>query len=233
MKKTFKILVCASLCVFLSACSKQNDDYILTFFDALDKTLQIDSGHIDGKLTIETDSPASMNFDLYLDQTDKIQLALNVTGESDSVKNQEIAQFYIKDGKTYLNYLGTTSQSVAENIGIDSDEKLSVSNPFLSYSDDELKEIFTSSKKNGDTYTFKIDKDKLESFLDAYGSMTIDSANIETTIQDGYFSTFKLTVKGFQTINDEKANIDVTINCTFEEINSLDSITFPDNLDTY
>ena len=55
--------------------------------------------------------------------------------------------FYINDNKTYLNSMGTTSQSILSNLGIDGNQKISVYDPFMNFTDDELTSFMQSSSK--------------------------------------------------------------------------------------
>lgn len=233
MKKILSLLFAICLILNLSACSTNDDEYILTFFDALDNTLDIDSGHIEGTVTSRSDDSSTMNFDLFLNQTESIELALSIGLEANNNIQDDFIDFYIKDGKTYLKYLETTSQSLAENIGIDPTSKLSVSNPFLDFTDDELKAFFSSAKKDDNTYTFELNTTTISSLLDSLGSIVVQDATLIATIENDYLESISLQITGVQTVNEDQASIDITIDALFDQINSLDHIDFPDNLDSY
>lgn len=217
----------------LAACSSNNDDYALEFFSALDNTLELNSGHIQGTFTSNNEDASKIKFDLQLNQKDNLQLALDLDLEAGDNAEDNFLNFYIKDNKTYLNSYGTTSQSLLENLGINGSEKLSVYNPFLNYTDDELKALFTRSKKNGNNYSFTIDGSLISSYLDSMGSVTIEDATLDATIEDNYITSLTLGISGLQDVETQQVIIDVTIECTLDQINSLDTVTYPADLENY
>lgn len=217
----------------LAACSSNNDDYALEFFSALDNTLELNSGHIQGTFTSNNEDASKIKFDLQLNQKDNLQLALDLDLEAGDNAEDNFLNFYIKDNKTYLNSYGTTSQSLLENLGINGSEKLSVYNPFLNYTDDELKALFTRSSKNGNNYSFTIDGSLISSYLDSMGSVTIEDATLDATIEDNYITSLTLVISGLQDVETQQVIIDVTIECTLDQINSLDTVTYPADLENY
>ena len=217
----------------IAACSSNNDDYALEFFSALDNTLELNSGHIQGTFTSNNEDASKIKFDLQLNQKDNLQLALDLDLEAGDNAEDNFLNFYIKDNKTYLNSYGTTSQSLLENLGINGSEKLSVYNPFLNYTDDELKALFTRSSKNGNNYSFTIDGSLISSYLDSMGSVTIEDATLDATIEDNYITSLTLGISGLQDVETQQVVIDVTIECTLDQINSLDTVTYPADLENY
>lgn len=217
----------------LAACSSNNDDYALEFFSALDNTLELNSGHVQGTFTSNNEDASKIKFDLQLNQKDNLQLALDLDLEAGDNAEDNFLNFYIKDNKTYLNSYGTTSQSLLENLGINGSEKLSVYNPFLNYTDDELKALFTRSSKNGNNYSFTIDGSLISSYLDSMGSVTIEDATLDATIEDNYITSLTLWISGLQDVETQQVVIDVTIECTLDQINSLDTVTYPADLENY
>lgn len=217
----------------LAACSSNNDDYALEFFSALDNTLELNSGHIQGTFTSNNEDASKIKFDLQLNQKDNLQLALDLDLEAGDNAEDNFLNFYIKDNKTYLNSYGTTSQSLLENLGINGSEKLSVYNPFLNYTDDELIALFTRSSKNGNNYSFTIDGSLISSYLDSMGSVTIEDATLDATIEDNYITSLTLGISGLQDVETQQVIIDVTIECTLDQINSLDTVTYPADLENY
>ena len=217
----------------IAACSSNNDDYALEFFSALDNTLELNSGHIQGTFTSNNEDASKIKFDLQLNQKDNLQLALDLDLEAGDNAEDNFLNFYIKDNKTYLNSYGTTSQSLLENLGINGSEKLSVYNPFLNYTDDELKALFTRSSKNGNNYSFTIDGSLISSYLDSMGSVTIEDATLDATIEDNYITSLTLGISGLQDVETQQVIIDVTIECTLDQINSLDTVTYPADLENY
>lgn len=233
MKKIFTFFISTFMVLNLAACSSNNDDYALEFFSALDNTLELNSGHIQGTFTSNNKDASKIKFDLQLNQKDNLQLALDLDLEAGDNAEDNFLNFYIKDNKTYLNSYGTTSQSLLENLGINSSEKLSVYNPFLNYTDDELKALFTRSSKNGNNYSFTIDGSLISSYLDSMGSVTIEDATLDATIEDNYITSLTLGISGLQDVETQQVVIDVTIECTLDQINSLDTVTYPADLENY
>lgn len=233
MKKIFTFFISTFMILNLAACSSNNDDYALEFFSALDNTLELNSGHIQGTFTSNNEDASKIKFDLQLNQKDNLQLALDLDLEAGDNSEDNFLNFYIKDNKTYLNSYGTTSQSLLENLGINGSEKLSVYNPFLNYTDDELKALFTRSSKNGNNYSFTIDGSLISSYLDSMGSVTIEDATLDATIEDNYITSLTLGISGLQDVETQQVVIDVTIECTLDQINSLDTVTYPADLEYY
>lgn len=233
MKKIFTFFISSFMILNLAACSSNNDDYALEFFSALDNTLELNSGHIQGTFTSNNEDASKIKFDLQLNQKDNLQLALDLDLEAGDNAEDNFLNFYIKDNKTYLNSYGTSSQSLLENLGINGSEKLSVYNPFLNYTDDELKVLFTRSSKNGNNYSFTIDGSLISSYLDSMGSVTIEDATLDATIEDNYITSLTLGISGLQDVETQQVVIDVTIECTLDQINSLDTVTYPADLENY
>lgn len=233
MKKIFTFFISTFMVLNLAACSSNNNDYALEFFSALDNTLELNSGHIQGTFTSNNEDASKIKFDLQLNQKDNLQLALDLDLEAGDNAEDNFLNFYIKDNKTYLNSYGTTSQSLLENLGINGSEKLSVYNPFLNYTDDELKALFTRSSKNGNNYSFTIDGSLISSYLDSMGSVTIEDATLDATIEDNYITSLTLRISGLQDVETQQVVIDVTIECTLDQINSLDTVTYPADLENY
>lgn len=233
MKKIFTFFISSFMILNLAACSSNNDDYALEFFSALDNTLELNSGHIQGTFTSNNEDASKIKFDLQLNQKDNLQLALDLDLEAGDNAEDNFLNFYIKDNKTYLNSYGTTSQSLLENLGINGSEKLSVYNPFLNYTDDELKALFTRSSKYGNNYSFTIDGSLISSYLDSMGSVTIEDATLDATIEDNYITSLTLGISGLQDVETQQVIINVTIECTLDQINSLDTVTYPADLENY
>lgn len=233
MKKIFTFFISTFMVLNLAACSSNNNDYALEFFSALDNTLELNSGHIQGTFTSNNEDASKIKFDLQLNQKDNLQLALDLDLEAGDNAENNFLNFYIKDNKTYLNSYGTTSQSLLENLGINGSEKLSVYNPFLNYTDDELKALFTRSSKYGNNYSFTIDGSLISSYLDSMGSVTIEDATLDATIEDNYITSLTLGISGLQDVETQQVIIDVTIECTLDQINSLDTVTYPADLENY
>ena len=228
MKKFLTLILTCFLSLSLAGCSSsKNNDDILTFFDALGNTLNLKSAQISGTLDMKD---SKMNIDAQILQKEDLQVATSIgLVAGDHVKNNFL-NFYIKDGKTYLNSMGTKTQSTVDKIGLKKKSKLNTYNPFLDLTNDQLCELFDSSKKENDTYTFKINTSKLATLLDNMGSIKLDDATLEATIKNKKISHMILSFTGKQTVNKASADIDISIELSIKKLNK---INFPNDLDSY
>ncbi len=228
MKKFLTLIITCFLSLSLVGCSNsKNNDDILTFFDALGNTLNLKSVQINGTLDMKD---SKMNIDAQILQKEDLQVATSIgLVAGDHVKNNFL-NFYIKDGKTYLNSMGTKTQSTVDKIGLKKNSKLNTYNPFLDLTDDQLCKLFDSSKKENDTYTFKVNTSKLATLLDNMGSVKLDHATLVATIKSEKISHMILSFTGTQTVDDASANIDVSIELSIKKLNK---INFPNDLDNY
>lgn len=228
MKKILTLIITCFLSLSLVGCSNsKNNDDILTFFDALGNTLNLKSAQISGTLDMKD---SKMNIDAQILQKEDLQVATSIgLVAGDHVKNNFL-NFYIKDGKTYLNSMGTKTQSTIDKIGLKKNSKLNTYNPFLDLTDDQLCKLFDSSKKENDTYTFKVNTGKLATLLDNMGSVKLDHATLVATIKNEKISHMILSFTGTQTVDDANADIDVSIELSIKKLNK---INFPNDLDNY
>lgn len=228
MKKILTIILTCFLSLNLAGCSsKKSDDDILAFFNALDNTLNLKSAQINGSLTMKD---SKLNIDAQILQKDDLQVASSIGLVAGKNVQNDFLNFYIKDGKTYLNSMGTKTQSTVDKIGLKQNSKLNTYNPFLDLTDDQLCELFDSSKKENDTYTFKVNTSKLATLLDNMGSVKLDHATLVTTIKNEKISHMILNFTGTQTVDDASADIDVSIELSIKKLNK---INFPNDLDAY
>lgn len=228
MKKIFTLILTCFLSLSLSGCSSsKNNEDILTFFNALDNTLNLKSAQISGTLDMKD---SKLNIDAQILQKEDLQIASTIGLVAGGNVQNNFLNFYIKDGKTYLNSMGTKTQSTVDKIGLKTNSKLNTYNPFLDLTDDQLCELFDSSKKENDTYTFKVNTSKLATLLDNMGSIKLDNATLEATIKNKNISHLVLSFTGKQTVDDASANIDVSVELSIKKLNK---IIFPNDLDSY
>lgn len=228
MKKIVTFIITCFLSVSLIGCShSKNNDDILAFFDALDNTLNLTSADVSGTLNMKD---SKLNIDAQILQKDDLQVASSIGLEANKHVQNNFLNFYIQDGKTYLNSMGTKTQSTVDKIGLKKNQKLNAYNPFLDCTDDELCALFDSSKKEGNNYSFTINTGKLAALLDNLGSVKLDKANLEATIKNKKISHLILNFTGTQTIEKKSADIDISIELNIKKLNK---ISFPDDLDTY
>lgn len=227
MKKFITTILSLCLLFALSGCSSKSEDDILTFFNALDNTLQYENATISGSLNM---NDSIMNVDMQYNQKNNLEVAAKIGLEAGGNTQDEFLSFYIKDGKTYLNSMGTKTQSTVDKIGLKKKSKLNIYNPFLDFTDDELQEFFTKTNKDGNNYQFTIDASKLSTLLDNLGSVSVESSKLEATIKNDKITHLKLSILGTQTIEETSADVDITLDIN---IKKGAAIEFPDDLDSY
>ena len=228
MKKILTLIITCFLSLSLSGCSNsKNNEDILAFFNALDNTLNLKSAQISGTLDMKD---SKLNVDAQILQKEDLQVASNIGLVAGKNVQNNFLNFYIKDGKTYLNSMGTKTQSTVDKIGLKKNSKLNAYNPFLDLTDDELCELFDSSKKENDTYTFKVNTSKLATLLDSMGSVKLDNATLDATIKNRKISHMILSFTGKQTVDEASADIDISIELSIKKLNK---INFPNDLDSY
>ena len=229
MKKILTFIITCFLSISLVGCQSNtvNDDDVLAFFDALDNTLQLNRANINATVNM---SDSKMIIKAKLNQKSKLQVEAKVDLEANGNTQKNFLAFYIKDGKTYLNNLGTKTQSTVDKIGLKENSKLSVYNPFLDFTDDNLIACFKSSKKSGDDYHFEVNTSKLATLLDSMGTISLDSASVDATIKNKKITKLSFSFTGEQTMDSESADIDVSCDLT---IKKFTKIHYPSDLDSY
>lgn len=233
MKKILSLICVLCLGFALCGCSSKNNEDILAFFKAFHNTLDTESGHIQATMTMESNDTSTIDLDLQYMQNGGLQVSSTVDLESNGNRQDDFLNFYIRDGKTYLNSMGTKSQSVLSNLGIDGSDKISFYDPFMNFTDEELCSFVKSSSKDGDTYSYQLDASLFSSLLDSLGTVNVEDATLEATIEHETLSHFIFTLSGEQNIEKDQANVQITIDCTISDFNSLDSIDFPSDLESY
>lgn len=233
MKKILSIVCAFFLLIGIGGCSSKSDEDILAFFEAFHNTLNAQSGHITAQIQMDSTDQSIIDIDLQMLQKEDLQIALSMDLESNGNRQEDFLQFYTRDGKTYLNSMGTTSQSVLSNLGIDASEKISVYDPFMNFSDSELCDLIESSSKDGNTYSLTIDPSLISTLLDSFGTVDVESSTLDAVIENETLSSFTLDVSGRQTLEEASENIRFKIDCQIEDLNKLQSIAFPEDLESY
>lgn len=229
MKKICTLIITCFLVISLSACqnNSKNKEDILTFFDALDNTLQLNQANIEATLNM---NDQIMDIHAQINQKDSLQVKAKMDLEANGNTQKNFLAFYIKDGKTYLNSMGTKTQSTVDKIGLKENSKLNLYNPFLDFSDDDLVACFNSSSKKGNEYHFDVNTSKLATLLDNFGTISLDEASLDATIQNKKIKKMTLSFKGTQSLNDQTSDIDVNLSLTLKKYKN---IQFPNDLDAY
>lgn len=226
MKKYLRLFLVLIMTVSLLGCNRsektQDTD---TFFTAFNHLLEAGTLQLDGNYAF---NEAAGTFQFYLDQKGQLALMLDITPEAGRP-----IQFFIRDGRTYLNYMGTKTQSVVQNIGLSADSKLSVYNPFLNLNRGERAELFDSITRNGDTYEFAINKNKLQALLDAYGSISLDKADMTAKLPEGELKELSLTISGAVNMGSEPLPVALDLQIRTESLNQPVDIPWPEDLDQY
>ena len=232
MKKIYTLILTLILSFSLTACSNVDKAAVMDFFKSLNSTLAADSGHFSGEISIRSTEDSDFAFELYLNQKSDLNLACKIDLKAGNQTQEDFINFYIKDEKTYLNTLGTTSQSLASNIGLYPGDTINVYNPFLNYTDKELVGFFKSAKKKNNTYIFNLDTKKIGVLLDSMGSISVSEAEIRAKEKDGMITSFDLQIAISQNIKEE-FKTKFTIHIDAKDLNQSIQIPFPEDLESY
>lgn len=233
MRKIVTYIVSLSFIFLLCGCSNKNEAYISDFTSAFNKTLQLDNATIEGNFfTKSNDSENEFDFSLEFNQKNELEAAASIDLVAGKQRQDDFLNFYLKDGKTYLNNMGTKSQSLAKNLGIQNDSKLDKLNPFLNYTNDEISSFFTSTSKNGDEYKFQLNPDKVSVLLDSYGTVSVNKAELTCRISDGILVQLDLSLEGEQNLDEHHVDSAIKIKADVKKIGAT-KIDFPEDLNEY
>ena len=234
MRKIITQILSICLLFCLSSCSqKVNKNDVIEVFDALDRTLEADSGILNGTLITETENRNIIDLDVQFIQNGNLRVAANMDLTSGKNTIENYIEFYIVDGKTYLKNMDTTSQSVLENIGLSPNSKISVYNIFLDYSDDQLVSLFESSSRKGNEIQLKLNNKQLSTLLDSMGTLSISKGEITVTLNDEYIENIKLDIQGYFAYDTISSDLNIHLDCDILNINALKNIALPADLDSY
>lgn len=234
MRKIITQILSICLLFCLSSCSqKVNKNDVIEVFDALDRTLEADSGILNGTLITETENRNIIDLDVQFIQNGNLRVAANMDLTSGKNTIENYIEFYIVDGKTYLKNMDTTSQSVLENIGLSPNSKISVYNIFLDYSDDQLVSLFESSSRKGNVIQLKLNNKQLSTLLDSMGTLSISKGEITVTLNDEYIENIKLDIQGYFAYDTISSDLNIHLDCDILNINALKNIALPADLDSY
>ena len=233
MKKLYTLILTLILSISLTACSKPNKQAALEFFDTFNTTLKADSGIFEGEFSSKSNVDSTMRFQIQLNQKQELNVAARIDLIADGNVQEHFIDFYIKDGNTYLNAVGTRSKSTLANLGMSKTDKLNVYNPLLSYTNDEILEFVDSATKEKDTYSIDLKTRKIEVLLDSLGSISLKKAHIEAKEKNGILESLHFTIEGKQTINNEHADTMIEIKLRVKDFNQFNEVSFPDDLNTY
>lgn len=138
--------------------------------------------------------------------------------------------FYIRDGRTYLDFMGTKSSSEAENIGIAKDQAFHIPNLFLDLSREDREKLFDQVKVDQDTYTFRFNTGELEKMLDGYGAVKVDRGQLKATLVDGQLEAMTIDVEGQFDVGTAQTDLDLYLEANFSDIDQPITIDYPVDL---
>lgn len=236
MKKCYSFFLGSTMSLlFLSGCQQvPQPDLTLqnatnTFFESFNHLCEADSLQVKGSAQTPTLSaqftaaftsqPQELAFDAFFSDSHDIG-------------------FYIEDGKTYLNYMGTKSSSEASKIGISPTEDFHLPNPFLELTREERQEFFSAVEihesevdaTTATTYTFTINPSEANKLLDSYGAVKTDQAKLQATIVKGEITGIILEFSGSYDIGTQQTNLFVSAQAEVLKMNEEVDVHFPANL---
>lgn len=216
----------------MAGCSKANDTETaaIAFFDALHKTMSAQSLVVEGTGEAKAGLSGQLDVRVALDQKSDLQLAATTSLSAYGMKLDPFLDFYIRDGKTYLNSQGTKSSSTLSALGLDESTKLSAADPFLSLTDTEKAALFKSAAIKGDTYEFQLDPTRMGTLLDSMGGADISEGNVTAVISDGYVTRLSLHIAGTQTMDGKSQDFEFSIDLNADDINKDINIDWPSDL---
>ncbi len=235
MKKSRLFLPTLSLLV-LTGCQSNPPDTTLqkasnTFFEAFNHMCEANSLQIQGS----ADTP-TFSAEFTATFTSKPQeLALNIF----FTDGHDIG-FYIEDGKTYLDYMGTKSSSEASKIGISSSEDFHLPNPFLQLSREDRAEFFKAvevhesqiDEKEATTYTFTINPTEANKLLDYYGAIKTEKAQLQATICEEEITGMIIDFQGVYDLEISQTNLSLSAQAQVIKMNEEVEVHFPADLHT-
>ena len=223
-----KSTVILSSALMFTGCQANSNHSALTdlFFSSYNHLCEAETLSVNGTIRL-----SDLSSDLYIAFN---QSPIEVAITTDLPEDQQI-EFYICDGKTYLNFFGTKSQSLAANIGIEDSSDFHLPNPFLNLNRKERDAIFESITKEDEenVYTYTIRPVMMEKLIDDYGAANIERAVIKTKIVNEQFQSINLEVKGGLEIGNSTSPIDLSLSLDPIQVDEPVDIHFPADLTTW
>lgn len=145
-------------------------------------------------------------------------------------KNTESISFYIRDGHTYLDFMGTKSSSNVENLGLSKDQEFHLPNLFLDVSRDDREKLFDQVRIDQDTYTFRFNTGELEKMLDSYGAVKVERGQLKATIVDGQLESMTIDVDGQFDVGTAQSDLGLFLEVDFKDVDQPVTIDFPSDL---
>lgn len=241
MKKITKLIACLGLAFTLVACSGAKvDDKALDQLEAVIQNITR-MGSFDYELTFDAKQD-SVEAQVKLTGAFKteggLEASANVDFNADGQTMEKLVQLYFTDNAMFMRMLGQKQQTP---IDLDALSSIPVT-PFTSAIDKEaIKEILTSASVKGNVTSFEFDIDQLNeannktNATDALSSLTqtkteeFKEFTVELTTTDNLIDKAVMHIVAIA--DGEEIEVDLTM--TFSNINKVDTIEFPTDLDTY
>lgn len=252
MKKLVVLLLGAML--VMSGCSKESTEEttIKAYINAANnmKNMKSTNYALDVQIKGETDQePQNLSFHLdgaYKADTSNIEVSASVDMKQEETSMDNIISLYIKDENLYLNLMNMQKTKLSLTSYMDLLDDIDFTNDTSTNTTDveKIKPFLKETKKENDKITFTLDPVKVKEYLkkqaeeknaseiDSIDQVTIDTMTFTTTIKDNFMHDGQLHVIA-KNPNDEKEYVDVTLSFTFSDINKVNSISYPTDLDTY
>lgn len=200
-----------------------------TFFEAFNHLCEANSLQVKG--SAQTPTISAQFTGAFTSQPQELALDIFFSDSHD-------IGFYIEDGKTYLNYMGTKSSSEASKIGISSTEDFHLPNPFLELTREERQAFFKAvevheseiNDATATTYTFTINPTEANKLLDYYGAVQTKQAKLQTTIANDEITGMILEFNGSFDIGTQQTNLFLSAQAEVVKMNEDVEVHFPANL---
>lgn len=168
----------------------------------------------------------SLPYQFEFDNEPEIGIAIEATAQGQPV------DFYVKDGRTYLNFLGTKSSSELSNLtGGNSNAGSAASlNPFLDLSREERMQLVDTVTVDNDVYTYTLNKSELSKAFDSFGTLTLTKAFLTASFNGEDLKTIDFTAGGTLSMDSESAPFDAHLTMNVDSMNENLTISYPDDL---
>ena len=253
MKKLIVLLL--TVMFVISGCSKESTEEaaIKAYINAANNMKNMKSANyaLDVQVKGATNQqPQNLSFHLdgaYKADTSNIEVSASVDMKQEETSMDNIVSLYVKDQNLYLNLMNMqkTKSSLASYMELLKDVNLTTDDSSTNTTDvEKIKPFLKETKKENDKITFTLDPVKVKEYLkkqaeeknvsetDAIDQVTFDTLTFTTTIKDNFMHDGQLHVIAKNPDNEDEY-IDVTLSFSFSDINKVNSISYPTDLDTY
>lgn len=238
MKKLITLIACFGLLFATTACSKEKvtDEALDQLESTISKTFEMKSFDYEIEVSDGTTNTMVFRGAFQSEGAIGLSLSMDVTAEEQSMK--DMMQLYLKDDTMYMSTFGVKQKQPANLSQISG---LSFDMDTLGFDKEALKTYLEEASLSGDTLHLSIKKEQLNGVGELAGNSLasigdtstdetkLDSLTIDVQLQDDYISSLTIEGKGKQGTEDINAKITLTLN----NINKVESIDYPTDLDTY